>query len=62
MAPHSSTLGWKIPWIGEPGRIQFVESQRVDMTEQEREMKKEMRELLIHSLELPQHPMGTALG
>ena len=62
MATHSSILASRIPWIGEPGRIQFVESQRVDTTEQEREMKKEMRELLIHSLELPQHPMGTALG
>ena len=22
MAPHSSTLAWKIPWTGEPGRLQ----------------------------------------
>ena len=22
MAPHSSTLAWKIPWAGEPGRLQ----------------------------------------
>ena len=22
MAPHSSTLAWKIPWIKEPGRLQ----------------------------------------
>ena len=22
MAPHSSTLAWKIPWIEEPGRLQ----------------------------------------
>ena len=29
MAPHSSTLAWKIPWMEEPGRLQFVESQRV---------------------------------
>ena len=21
MAPHSSTLAWKIPWIEEPGRL-----------------------------------------
>ena len=21
MAPHSSTLAWKIPWMGEPGRL-----------------------------------------
>ena len=21
MAPHSSTFAWKIPWMGEPGRL-----------------------------------------
>ena len=29
MAPHSSTLAWKIPWTEEPGRLQSTESQRV---------------------------------
>ena len=29
MAPHSSTLAWKIPWMEEPGRLQFMGSQRV---------------------------------
>ena len=29
MAPHSSTLAWKIPWMEEPGRLQSMESQRV---------------------------------
>ena len=29
MAPHSSTLAWKIPWMEEPGRLQSVGSQRV---------------------------------
>ena len=29
MAPHSSTLAWKIPWTEEPGRLQFMESRRV---------------------------------
>ena len=23
MAPHSSTLAWKIPWAKEPGRLQW---------------------------------------
>ena len=23
MAPHSSTLAWKIPWTEEPGRLQY---------------------------------------
>ena len=29
MAPHSSTLAWKIPWTEEPGRLQSAGSQRV---------------------------------
>ena len=29
MAPHSSTLAWKIPWTGEPGRLQSMGSQTV---------------------------------
>ena len=29
MAPHSSTLAWKIRWTEEPGRLQSMESQRV---------------------------------
>ena len=29
MATHSSTLAWKIPWMEEPGRLQFMGSQRV---------------------------------
>ena len=35
MAPHSSTLAWKIPWTGEPGRLQSMGSLRVgsDTTE-----------------------------
>ena len=29
MAPHSSTLAWKIPWTEEPGRLQSMGLQRV---------------------------------
>ena len=29
MAPHSSTLAWKILWTEEPGRLQSMGSQRV---------------------------------
>ena len=29
MAPHSSTLAWKIPWTEESGRLQFMGSLRV---------------------------------
>ena len=27
MAPHSSTIAWKIPWTEEPGRLQSTGSQ-----------------------------------
>ena len=29
MAPHSSTLAWKLPWTEEPGRLQSMGSIRV---------------------------------
>ena len=29
MAPHSSTLAWKIPWTEEPGRLQSMGSHRI---------------------------------
>ena len=34
MAPHSSTLAWKIPWMEEPGRLQSMGSWGSDTTEQ----------------------------
>ena len=32
MATHSSILAWRIPWTEEPGGLQSMGSQRVDMT------------------------------
>ena len=29
MATHSSILTWRVPWTEEPGRLQFMGSQRV---------------------------------
>ena len=29
MAPHSSILAWRIPWMEEPGELQSMGSQRV---------------------------------
>ena len=29
MAPHSSTLAWKLPWTEEPGGLQSMGSRRV---------------------------------
>ena len=50
MAPHSSTLAWKIPWMEEPGGLQSMGSIRVrhnftftfHFHELEKEMEKEM--------------------
>ena len=33
MAPHSSTLAWKIPWMEGPGRLQSMQSPKSDTTE-----------------------------
>ena len=33
MAPHSSTLAWKIPWTEEPGRLQSMGLLELDTTE-----------------------------
>ena len=33
MAPHSSTLAWKIPWMEEPGGLQSMRSLESDTTE-----------------------------
>ena len=30
MAPHSSTLAWKIPWMEEPGRLQSMGSLKTE--------------------------------
>ena len=31
MATHSSILDWRIPWAEEPGRLQYIELQRVKL-------------------------------
>ena len=33
MAPHSSTLAWKIPWTEEPGGLQSTGSLRVRLSD-----------------------------
>ena len=33
MAPHSSTLAWQIPWMGEPGRLRSMGSLVSDTNE-----------------------------
>ena len=33
MAPHSSTLAWKIPWMEEPGRLPSMGRYKSGMTE-----------------------------
>ena len=34
MESHSSILSWRIPWTEEPGRLQSMELQESDTTEQ----------------------------
>ena len=40
MATHSSVLAWRIPWMEEPGGLQFVGSQRVgqDLVNKQRDV------------------------
>ena len=38
MASLSSILAWKLPWTEEPGRLQSMESQESDTTEQRRSL------------------------
>ena len=33
VAPHSSTLAWRIPWVEEPGRLQSMGSLASNTTE-----------------------------
>ena len=33
LAIHSSILAWRVPWTEEPGRLQSMDSQELDMTE-----------------------------
>ena len=33
MATHSSILAWEIPWTEEPGRLQSMGSQELEMTD-----------------------------
>ena len=33
MAPHSSTLAWKIPWIEEPGTVHGVAKSRTRLSD-----------------------------
>ena len=32
IATHSSILAWRIPWIGEPGGLQSIRLQRINLT------------------------------
>ena len=34
MAPHSSTLAWKIQWVEEPGGLQSMGHKQSDTTQQ----------------------------
>ena len=59
MAPHSSTLAWKIPWMEEPGGLQSMGSLRVrqdfTFTFHFHALEKEMT---THSMFLPGESQG----
>ena len=38
VATHSSILAWRIPWMEEPGRLQFMGLQRVGHSLWEKDM------------------------
>ena len=42
MAPHSSTLAWKIPWMEEPGGLPSMGHAESDMTEATQQQQQQM--------------------
>ena len=62
MAPHSSTLAWKIPWTEEPGRLQSMGSLIVGQTERLHfhfSLSLEEKEMATHSSVLAWRIQGT---
>ena len=51
MAPHSSTLAWKIPWTEEPGRLQSMGSLRVGIAEGRTRLSNFIFNFHFHALE-----------
>ena len=50
MATHSSMLVWKFPWTEEPGRLQCIGLQNLDMTDyhiREKNLKKYIKNCII---------------
>ena len=54
MASHSSILVWRIPWTPEPGRLQSMGSQELDMTWWLNNNKSYSWELHLHDLIISQ--------
>ena len=47
-ATHSNTLAWKIPWTEEPGMLQSIGSQRIEISALQYHLQPELVE---HDLE-----------
>ena len=47
MAPRSSTLAWKIPWMEEPGRLQSVRSTTEATSQQQQDEATLLREAVL---------------
>ena len=48
MATHSSILAWRIPWTEEPGRLQFMGSQRMGQNWANNTLQKEKKIWKVH--------------
>ena len=58
MAPHSSTVAWKIPWAEEPGGLQSMGSLRVGHDCALLTFMHWMKEMAYHSMFLPGESQG----
>ena len=58
MATHSSIRAWRIPWTEEPGGLQSMGSQELDMTEVTKHMEGVYVNLKPPTLTSPLSPLG----
>ena len=52
MATHSSVLAWRIPWSEEPGGLQSMEAQELDMMERELQRVRAINDVFVMHTDL----------
>ena len=62
MAPHSSTLVWKIPWMEEPSRLQSMGSLRVGVAKSRARLSDFTFTFHFHALEKEMATHSSVLG